>query len=226
MFLIDWRAVSLGKYLFQFRVAVADRFFLVHAPDVRVNVIHWPRPEECHHRNDVCQVVRAHLHDVARHTRAFQLEDARRAPLAETFKGLRVIQRDVVQVVAHAVAVVDQVAGALHDGEGGQPQKVHLEQTQFVDHVHLKLSHGLDGGFFGVAGRPVQGQVLQQRLIGNHHAGGVCAGITRHALHVAGGIDQVAQVIGLIVNLFKLRRNLQRVLNGHRFIRDDGRDRF
>ena len=54
-----------------------------------------------------------HLHQVAGHARAFQLEDAGGVALPEEFEGLRVIDGDVVQVELDAVALLDQVAGAL-----------------------------------------------------------------------------------------------------------------
>ena len=64
---------------------------------------------------------------------------------------------------------------------------------------------GLDGRFFGAAGRAVKRQVLHQRLIGDDHARSVGAGVARHTFHVAGSVDQVAQVICFLINLFEFR---------------------
>ena len=96
-----------------------------------------------------------------------------------------VVGGDVVQVELDAVALLDQVAGACHDGQGGQPQEVHLEQAQRVEHAHLELGDGLDRAIFSCgAGWAVQRHVLHQRLVGDHHAGGVGAGVAHHAFHL------------------------------------------
>ena len=58
------------------------------------------------------------------------------------------------------MALADQIAGALHDGQGGQTQEIHLEQAQFVDDLHLELGDRLDGRIFRAAGGAVQGQVF------------------------------------------------------------------
>ena len=72
----------------------------MHALDIVRDEVHRARAEERHHGDDVGQVLGLHLHQVAGHARAFQLEDAGRLALAQEGEGLGVIQRDVVQIVS------------------------------------------------------------------------------------------------------------------------------
>ena len=186
LFLVDRDAVGFFEDGLHRSVEVLDRFLAVHAPDVARDELQRAGAVERHHGDDVVQVVRAHLHQEAGHPCAFQLEDAGRVPRAEKFERLGVIDRDVVQVQLHAVALLDQVAGALHDRQGGQAEEVHLEQPERLDDRHLELGHRLDRRVFvNVAGRAVQRDVVDHRLVGDDHPGGMGAGVAHHAFHAA-----------------------------------------
>ena len=83
LFLVDRDAVGVVENWLQRGVTIDNRFFAVHAADVAGDEIHWAGAVERHHGDDVVEVFGFHLDDVARHTRAFQLEDARRFAFAE-----------------------------------------------------------------------------------------------------------------------------------------------
>ena len=214
LFLVDGDAVGFFKNRLEAGVRIRDRLDAVHAVDVAGDELQRAGAVERHHSDDVSQVLRLHLHDVAGHAGAFQLEDACGMPAAQELEGLGVVDGDVVQGESLAVALLDQVAGALHDGEGGQAQEVHLEQAERLDDRHFKLRHRLDGRLFRAAGWAVQGSVVDQRHVGDEHARGVRAGVAHHAFHVGGGVDHLAQVFGVIVNFLKLWHLLQRVADG------------
>ena len=96
LFLVDRDAEGLLENRFQRGVAVLDRFLAVHALDVGGDELQRAGAVERHHGDDVVQVLRLHLHQVAGHARAFQLEDAGGVALLEELEGFRIVDRDVV----------------------------------------------------------------------------------------------------------------------------------
>ena len=101
-------------------MTVGNFLFSVHAFDVRGNEIHGSRAKESHHGNDIIEILRLHLQDVTGHAVAFKLEDTCSMPLAKKFKRFWIVGGNVMQIKTDTVAVVDQIAGALHDGQCGQ----------------------------------------------------------------------------------------------------------
>ena len=99
------------------------------------------------------------------------------------------------------MARLDQITGALHDGQCGETEKIHFKQSERLDDGHLKLGDGLDGRLFRAAGRAVQRDVLKDRLVGDDHPGGVGASIAHRAFHMRGGVDQFLQVRRLIIDI-------------------------
>ena len=208
----------------QLRVPVGDLFFAVHTLDVAGDEVHRARAEERHHGNHVFQRARLHLHQPAAHARAFHLEHAGGFASPQQLVSGRVVGGDVVKGKLNALALADQVAGTRHDGQGGQAQKVHLEDAHGFENTHLELGDGFDRAVFsgGGAGGAVQGQVFDDRLIGDHHARGVRAGIAHHAFHAGGGIDQLGQVWLRFVNLLEFLDLFDRLANGDRLAGDVG----
>ena len=85
-----------------------------------------------------------HLHDVARHPRAFQLEGAHGMPLANVAKNFRIINGDVLQGQVDAMALLDQFTSSRHNRERSQTQEVNFEQAKVIDTVHIVLGYGFD----------------------------------------------------------------------------------
>ena len=166
------------------------------------------------------RVLRFHLDQVAGHTRAFHLEDACGLSAPIEFETLRVIHRDVVEREFHAVTVFDHVAGARHDRQRGQAEEVHLEHAQAVEDAHFELGDRLDGSYFRAGGGAVQRKVVQQRLIGNHHARRMGAGIAHRAFHVNGGVNQLAHGFVGVVGRLQVGDFLECVAQVHRFAGD------
>ena len=99
----------------------------------------------------------------------------------------------------------DQVQGPLDDRQVAQPEEVHLEQAQVLDPVHFVL--GDDGGVLGPPARlrlALDGQVLGERLAGDHHRGGVDAVLAPQALEPPGHVDDLGHVGIGVVHLAQL----------------------
>ena len=100
-----------------------------------------------------------------------------------------------------AVPLFDQFARHAHLGQCGQPQKVELEQANALNDRHGELGHGHVGVALGRAG---QGNVLDHRPVGDHHAGGVHARVPRDALDLDGHVDPLADVFLVVVFLLEV----------------------
>ncbi|CAB4853347.1 unannotated protein [freshwater metagenome] len=223
--LIDHQAVRVAQHLPGILVEVLDWLALVLT--IRVVVVHVHRHRtravEGHERGDVverggCQ--RAHQRP---HRRRFQLEHAHRVAALQQLEDLEILQR-------HRVDVERGVFGGPHHGhrvgddvEVAQPQEVHLQQTEFLDAMHLVL--GDDRGVFGLAAGfrlPLNGQVVGERLFGDHHCCGVNpvasletfepTGHLHDALHIGVGFDHCAQFGGSLVPVGVFRVFLKAVL--------------
>ncbi len=51
--------------------------------------------------------------------------------------GLLVIERELLQIEPFAAGLHDQPQGVVDDGEGGEPEEVHLQQAQLFDRLHV-----------------------------------------------------------------------------------------
>ncbi len=201
-------------------MAVFDLFLAVHALDIGGYKFQWARPVERYHRNNVIDILRLHLHHITRHTVAFQLEDARGVALIDELERFCVLDGDIFQGQIGPMSFFNQLARARHNGQGAQAQEIDLEQPQRANDRHFELCNGLDGAVFGPGGRAVERHVVHHRLIRDHHPRRVGARIADRAFHLSGGVDQILQVIGLVVQLLQLRHLLQCFRDRNRFARD------
>ena len=78
LFLIHRNAEGVFEDRFHRGVTVFHFRFAVHTCDVIGDERHWSRAIQRHHRDNVVEVLRLHLDEPARHTAAFNLEDASR----------------------------------------------------------------------------------------------------------------------------------------------------
>ena len=78
-------------------MAVFDFLFTMHALDVGRNKFQRARAVERNHGDDIIDILWPHLHHVAGHSRAFQLEDARGMAFADEFEGFRIVDGDIIQ---------------------------------------------------------------------------------------------------------------------------------
>ena len=125
------------------------------------------------------------------------------SPVLEQLEGLRVVERDVVEVDLDAAVGLDQVDRVLEDREVRQAQEVELEQAQRLDGVHLVLGHQRVG-----VGRLLERHELRQRLAGDDHAGGVRRRVARDALELLREVDDALDRRIGVVLLAQRRRAL------------------
>ena len=120
------------------------------------------------------------------HRPALELEHADGVAGAQQLEGLRIVERDVVDVGPDPGGPLDEIEGDLHHVEVAQAEEVHLEQAEVLDAVHLVLRD--DRRVFDRASRlrlALDRQVLGERLAGDHHRGGVDAVLAAEALEPA-----------------------------------------
>ena len=107
----------------------------------------------------------------------------------------------------------DEGHRVLDDVEVAQPEEVHLEEAELLHPVHLVL--GDDRGLLGrqpVLRLALDGQVVGQRVLGDHHGGGVDAVLAAEALEALGHVDDPLHVRVGVVHGPQLGRRLVAVL--------------
>ena len=171
------------------------------------NGVHGARTVQADQSDDIFKVLGLQAHKHLFHAGGFQLEHTLGIALPQHFIGIRVV---IIQLADGELRVL-----LLHgsfcipdDGQGAQPQKVHLQKTQLFDLGHVELGHrqAVVGG---------KRQIIIRRLRRNDHACRVGGGVPGHALHLQCGVDEFGHLRVGIVELFQLAGNLQCPLEGH-----------
>ena len=184
---------------------------------VRVVVVHVgrhrPGPVERDQRGDVVEARRRQRAHEGAHGATLQLEDPHRVAALEHGEDLGVGQVDVVDVGSLARAHLDEVEADLDHREVPQPEEVHLEQAQLLDVVHLELGDdGRVGQVPGAVGLALDGQVLGQRLVGDHHGSRVDAVAAAQALEPLGHVDDALGHVVALVHVAQVRGGDEAVL--------------
>ena len=172
--------------------------------DEPVDVLHRPGAVQGNHGRNIAQVRRFQLLDVALHTGGFQLEQVGRVAGAQQCVGCFVVQAQPAQVDAYAPLFVQQLDGAIQDGEVGKSQEIHFEQAQLGHRVHGELGHHHRAVFIA-AGRALQGHRFGERFVGNQNTGGVGANVVDDAFQGLGIVHQVLHRGVAFVGLLQLR---------------------
>ena len=128
------------------------------------DVLHGTRPVQGHDGDQVLELGRAHVAQRLAHAGALELEDAGGVAAGEHLVGLGVVERQLVDLDADAVGLLDDLERRLDDVEVAQAEEVHLEEAELGDVVHAELGDDL-----GVA-LLLQRQVLGERLVADHDA--------------------------------------------------------
>ena len=193
-FLVDAQPVGVAEDLLGVGVQVGDLLPAVLA--VRVVGVHVRRhrtgPVQGDEGGDVLELGRRQRPDEGPHGATLQLEHADRVGPTQQFVGGFVGQVDVVDVDLDATGAPDQLERVGDDVEVAQAQEVHLEQAELLDAVHLVL--GDDRRLFdrhAGLGLALDRQVLGQRLLGDHHRGGVDAVLASQPLEPLGDVDDL-----------------------------------
>src|SRR5579883_69036 len=96
----------------------------------------------------------------------------------------------------------------MDDGEGGEPEEIHLEEAHLFDGLHVV------GGDDFVILATADGDQIGERARSDDDAGGVDSGAADEAFELASGVDELADLRIAIVGLLQGRRILESLLNG------------
>ncbi len=166
------------------------------------------RPIQGDQRNDLAEGSRLQLHDEIGHARGFDLEYALGVALAEQVVGLRIVDRDRVDVEGlEAGLLADHPLRIRHQGQRLQSQEVELDEADLLDAAHVVLRHHVAG--LRVL---VERDHLDQGLRSDHDAGRVLGGVAREPLEVAGGVEQALDLGIHVHQCPQLRRLRDRVV--------------
>ena len=102
--------------------------------------------------------------------------------------------------------------GVLDHREVAQAQEVHLQQAQLLHAVHVELGDGAPGVVLGIL-RQLQRQVVDERGVPDHDAGGVHRVLSSKPLERPGGVHDLPRLRLLVVGIPQLGRQLERLLD-------------
>src|SRR6266540_294397 len=193
LFLVDDDAVGVLQDGLEQRVVVFDALAAVLAVDEVVDHAALERsgPVKSAHGDDVLEAVGAQLLQELAEPRRLHLEHAGDVGLGDHLVDRYVVERDERQV-ERRLASGRAVAGDVVEAGGDHGQRLEAEEVEFheaglLDHVLVVL--GDDAGVF--AGGPEAGHVLPQRLVADHDAGRVLAGVAVQALEALRDVEQL-----------------------------------
>ncbi len=208
LLLVDVDALGRLQDRLEPRIEVAHRLEAVLAPREHGDVGHRPRAVERDERDQVLELRRLDLAERVAHAARLELEDAERVAAREHVVGGLVVQRQAGEIAeVDTGRLADDADGLVDDVEVAQAQEVHLEQAERLDVAHRVLRHEL-----GVGALLLQRQVLEQRAVADHDAGGVDRVGAHETLERPRHVDDLAHELVLVVGLAQLLVRLHRLL--------------
>ena len=154
--------------------------------------------------------------DVA-HAVGFKLEDGGGVAAGEKFVGGFVVEGEAVEFDLYAAILLDHLYGVVEDGEGGEAEKVHLEEADALESVHVVLR----GDFVAVG--LVNGEEFGEGLRGDDHAGGVRGGVPREPFQAQCHFHQILELFVGVHSGLQLRGFLE---SGIEFNAESGGNEF
>ena len=147
------------------------------------------------------------------HAAGLELEHAVRQSLRENLRiRRRIVQRQLFQLDRFPARLLDQLQRVVDNRQRRQPEEVHLEKPQLLQHLHLELRDNFV--FVGL----VQRNDVGQRHRRNHYARRMHAGVPRHPLQPLRDVQHLFHARVL------LRRFQNRRLLRHRLLQRDLQD--
>ena len=149
-----------------------------------------PGPVQGHQRDQILEPFRSQLFHQPGHAVAFHLEYRRRIPLAEHPAGLGIVEIDGPDIHLRPLVLFDHLQGIVDDGEGPEPQKIHLQKPQAFGPVLVVL--GADVFMFVVAaGGDLEGHIVRQFPRGDHYPCRMGGSVPGHPFHFLGKVQQL-----------------------------------
>ena len=148
LLLIHTDAVGVLEIFLHAGEVVLDLLPTLLAGDEIRNVVHRSRAVEGVHSDDVTDDRRLQLAEVFLHSRRLKLEGADGIARGIQGVGLRVIDRDMVDVDVDASGLLDILQGILDERQSFESQKVHLDEAHILDDLTFVLGdHDIFIGF-------------------------------------------------------------------------------
>jgi hypothetical protein len=136
-------------------------------------------------RDQVVESLGLRLAQQFAHTRTLELEDAERGAFLEHLVGLRIVERNVVDVEVDALSPFDFLQRIVDQRERAQPEEVHLQEADPLDLLHVPLGDDF------VARPFIEGRVVGDRPGCDDDARGVDRGVTRHPFETLADLDDL-----------------------------------
>ena len=212
--LVDHQPKGVGEKLLGIGVEVGNRLSAVLAIGVVVVHVrgHRARPVQGNERCNILETGRSERSHEGAHRPRLELEHADRVATRQKVEGGLIVERHLVDVDGLAPGGLDEGQGVGDDVQVPESQEVHLEESEVLDGVHLVLGdHRRIAGILTGFGLPLDGEVVRQGLLGDHHGGGVDAVLAPEALESPGHVDDLAHVAVVSVHLAQVGGHLEAV---------------
>ena len=226
LFLVDHDAVGVGRVPVDDLVDLRGLLAAVLAVAVGRDQRHRPGTEERVGGHQVLEPVGLHLQQQVAHALRFELERTGGIGAGKDLQNRGVGEVDVVEVEwvpslgaswnrfgdrLGRQGLAHELAGALDDGQGRQPQKVHLEQAHLLDRGPVPLGHQHVLRALGAAGGQ-RHQVLEG-LGRDDQPGGVDAAVPGDPLEFPRRVDDLADLFVVLVQLLQFLLATQGLLD-------------
>ena len=185
LLLVDDHAIGLFQDRLDRGMQIVGLLAPVLAVDVAVDVVHRPRPIEGDDGDDVLEAVGLQLAQGVAHARTFELEHADRIAARQERVTRSIVERKPGGIERHALAG-KQLPRRLDHGERLQAEKVELHEPGGFRPFHVELGGGKLGARIAVERHEVD-----QRPVGDDHAGGMGRGMAVQALEPLADIEQL-----------------------------------
>ena len=129
------------------------------------------------------------------HARTFKLKHTGGIPGGQQPIGHCIGQLDVIKIRRCLAVIGDQTQGVGNHGQVAQTQKIKFYQPDFLDDFHIVLGHHFT--FFP----PVKRHIINQRLVGDNHTGGMGRCVSGKTFKHATDLDQLID-FGLLMCQF------------------------
>ncbi len=167
----------------------------VLAPAIIRNAGHRAGPVQRNRGDQVLEPVRTHLAQRVAHALAFHLEHPAGIAARQHLVGLRVVQRQAVEIDRRCPARAAAPSARSQDGERGQAEEVELHQSRLLDMLHRILRDQ------EIRARiAIQRHQFDQRPVADHHAGGVRAGMAVQTLDLQRDLQQPRNAFVLVAH--------------------------
>ena len=160
-------------------------------------------------RDQVVEALGLRLAQQLAHARALELEDAVRRAVAEHPVGLRIVQRDRVDVEVDALGPLDLLQRVVDQRQRAEAQEVHLQQADPLDLLHVPLGREF------VALPLVERRVVGDRPRRDDDAGGVHRGVARHPLEAPADVEDLLHLRVLGRHVLEDRVLVERLVQRH-----------